>query len=136
MGRYAGVERARLFQAQESGEGFGRDAAAPEGAVDPVADLSFSVRRPTQNVPGDLAVGDDRLYQTGIVREDLLPVLIERSPIARTEGDHRYGDGVALVFEEQRQVVRFDIAQLHLWFQGIEFQSQEIRNGRGLICTP
>jgi hypothetical protein len=52
--RHAGAKRARLFQAQESGDRFGRDAAAPEGTVDPVADLSFSVRQPTPNVPGDL----------------------------------------------------------------------------------
>ena len=105
-----GVKRARLFQAQESGEGFRRDAAAPEGAVDPVADLSFSVRQPTPNVPGDLGVGDDRLFQTGIVREELLPVLIERGTIARTKCDQRHGDAMSLVLKEERQVIRFDIA--------------------------
>jgi hypothetical protein len=37
-------------------------------------------------------------------------MLIELSAIARTECHHRHGDRISLVFKEQRQVVRFDIA--------------------------
>ncbi len=58
----AGVKRSRLFQAQESGERLGRDAAAPTSAVDPVTDLSFSFPRPTSNIPDYLSVSDDRLF--------------------------------------------------------------------------
>ena len=50
----AGGERAGRFQAEEGGEGGGRDAAAPEGAAEPVADFSFSVGGPTVDVAGDL----------------------------------------------------------------------------------
>jgi hypothetical protein len=35
---------------------------------------------------------------------------LERRPIARTECDQRHRDGISLVFKEQRQVVRYDIA--------------------------
>jgi hypothetical protein len=43
-------------------------------------------------------------------------VLIERGPIARMECDQLHRDRTSLVFEEQRQVIRFDIAQLHASF--------------------
>jgi hypothetical protein len=35
-------------------------------------------------------------------------VLVERSPIARTESDQRHGGGISLLFKEQRQVIRFE----------------------------
>ena len=37
--RYAGVKRADRFQPKESGERFSSHAAAPKGAVDPIADF-------------------------------------------------------------------------------------------------
>jgi hypothetical protein len=41
MLRHPGVERSGLFQAEESVERLGGHAAAPKGAVDPIADLSL-----------------------------------------------------------------------------------------------
>ena len=52
MLRHPRVKRPGLFQAEESGERFGGHAAAPKGAVDPIADLSLPLRRPTANVSG------------------------------------------------------------------------------------
>ena len=37
-------------------------------------------------------------------------MLVEGRAIARIECHQRYGDGISLVFKEQRQVVRYDIA--------------------------
>ena len=37
-------------------------------------------------------------------------MLVKRGPVARLKGDHRHGYGIALVFEEERQVVRFHVA--------------------------
>ena len=84
---HASVKAAGLLEAKEDGERCRRHTAAPKGAVDPVADLALPFRQLTPNVPGDLAVCDDRLCQQGVVRQRLLPVLIERGPIARTECD-------------------------------------------------
>ena len=63
MLRHPRVKRPGLFQAEESGERLGGHAAAPKGAVDPIADLSLPLRRPTANVSGDLTVHDHRLFQ-------------------------------------------------------------------------
>ncbi len=83
-----GVERPGLFQAEEGRERFGRDAAAPEGAVESVAHFALSVRGPTVDVPGDL------IPPRGI----------------RRDSHHRHGHGIALVFEEEWQVARFHVA--------------------------
>jgi hypothetical protein len=37
-------------------------------------------------------------------------MLVERGPIARIERDHRHCYGISLMFEEQGQVVCFDIS--------------------------
>ena len=50
MFRHPRVKRPGLFKAEESGERLGGHAAAPKGAVDPIADLSLPFRRPTANV--------------------------------------------------------------------------------------
>ena len=110
MFRHTGVKRSRLFQAQESGESLGRDATAPKGAVDPVADLAFSVRRPAADVPGDLVACENRLCQILLVGQKFRLMLMESFPLARIKRDHCHGHGVPLVFKEERQVARFDIA--------------------------
>jgi hypothetical protein len=43
-------------------------------------------------------------------------MLVEGSPVPRIERDHGHRDRISLVLEKQRQVVRFDIAQLDLCF--------------------
>ena len=40
-------------------------------------------------------------------------MFIEGRPIARAEGDECARDGVALVFEKERQVARLDLAEAH-----------------------
>ena len=54
---HARVKRPDGFKAKESGERLGGHAAAPKGAVDPIADLSFPVRCPTANVSDYLMIG-------------------------------------------------------------------------------
>jgi hypothetical protein len=39
-------------------------------------------------------------------------VLVERSALARLQGDHGHRDRISLVLEKQRQVGRFDIPEL------------------------
>src|SRR6266404_2230607 len=122
MLRYPRVKRPGLFQAEKSGERLGGHAAVPKGAVDPIADLSLPLRRPTANVSGYLAVNDHRLFQKRVVSQELRPMLVERSPVARMERDHGHRDRISLVLEKQRQVVRFDIPQLDLCLQrGLHF---------------
>jgi hypothetical protein len=41
--RHAGVKRAGRLEAEKSGERLGGDAAAPKGAVDPIADLALGL---------------------------------------------------------------------------------------------
>ena len=41
-------------------------------------------------------------------------MLVERSPVARTESDHGHRDRISLVLEKQRQVVRFHISELNI----------------------
>jgi hypothetical protein len=112
--RYAGVKRTDWFQPKESGERFSGHAAAPKGAVDPIADLPLSLRRPAPDVPGYLAVDDYGLFQVGFVGEELRLMLGEFGGIARTEHDHLDSHGIALVFEEQREILRFDITELNV----------------------
>ena len=57
MLRHPRVKRPGLLQAEESGERLGGHAAAPKGAVDPIADLSFPIRCPTANVSDYLMIG-------------------------------------------------------------------------------
>ena len=114
MLRHPRVKRPDRFQAEESGERLGGHAAAPKGAVDPIADLSLPLRRPTANVPGYLTINDHRLFQKRVVGQKLRPMLVERRAVARIECDHRHRDRISLVLEKQRQVVRFDIPQLDL----------------------
>lgn len=112
----SGVKGAALFQLQKRGERLGGNAPAPQGAIKPVADLAVPVRVPARDVPGDLLCGfpgpdSDRPNQARFVGEDLRPMPVELGAIARFEGDHRHRDGVALVFEEQREVAGFDWTQ-------------------------
>ena len=74
---YAGIERPALFQAKEGGKRLAHNAAPPKCAVDPVADLAFPVPPKTTDVSGYLAVSYDCLFQTGVVRQDLGPMLVE-----------------------------------------------------------
>ena len=41
-------------------------------------------------------------------------MLVERSAVARTEHDHLDRHGIALVFEEQGEILRFDITELNV----------------------
>ena len=111
--RDAGVERTGLFQKNESRNGFGGDATVPKGAIDPIADFALPFGEPAANVADYLTVEDDGLFQAGVVGEEFRPVLGELGRIARTEHDQRYGHGIALMFEEQRQVARLDVAEPH-----------------------
>ncbi len=69
----------------------------------------FPLAREAQNVLGYPVINDHRCYQIRRVRQDLRPMLIERSRIARTECGHRHSFGILLVREEHRQVFRFDV---------------------------
>src|SRR5687768_17964360 len=95
-----GVKRPGLFQPKESRERFGADAAAPESAIDPVPDLAFPFGGPAPNVPDDLIIDQDRLFQLRTVGQELLPVLGELGRIARTECNHRHRHWILLMFEE------------------------------------
>ena len=129
MLRHPRVKRPDRFQAEESGERLGGHAAAPKGAVDPIADLSLPLRRPTANVSGYLTVNEHRLFQKRVVGQELRPMLVERSPVARIECDHGHRDRISLVLEKQRQVVRFNIPQLDLWLhRGLEKEEVRIKN--------
>jgi hypothetical protein len=110
----AGVKRAGLFQAEESGERFGGHATAPKGTVDPIADLSLPVRRPTANISGYLTVNEHGLFQAGIVRQEFRPMLVERRPVARIEGNHSHGDRISLVLEKQGEILRLDVTELNV----------------------
>ena len=61
-------------------------------------------------IRGDSGRYNDRFFQERVVGQELRPMLVKRGPVARLEGDHRHGYGIALVFEKERQVVRFDFA--------------------------
>ena len=106
VGGYTGVEWPPLFQAEKRSERFAGNATPPKCAVDPVADLAFPISPKTADVPRDLAIDYDCLFQTGVVRQDLYPVLVEFRFVARTEYDHRDGHGISLMFEKDGQVVR------------------------------
>ena len=111
MSGHTGAERPPLFQAKKRGERFAGNASSPKCAVEPIADLAFPVAQKTSDVPRYLPIGDDSLCQSGLIRQDLCPMLVELSPFARTEYNHRDGHGISLVFKKERQVGRCDIAQ-------------------------
>ena len=116
MGGHTGVEWPALFQAEKLSERFAGNATPPKFAVDPLADLAFPISPKTADVPRDLAIGYDCLFQAGVVCQDLCPVLVEFSFIARTEYDHRDRHGISLMFEKDGQIVRFDVAQVDAGF--------------------
>ena len=107
-----GAEWPPLFQANKRRERFAGNASSPKGAVDPIADLAVPVAQKTGDVPGYLPIGYDRLCQSGLIRQDFCPMLVEFTPFARTEYNQRHRDGISLVFKEEGQVARLDIAQM------------------------
>lgn len=110
MWGHTGAEWAPLLQAKKCRERFAGNASAPEGAVDPIADLALTIAQKTGDVSGYLTISDDGLCQSGFIRQNFCPVLVELIPFARTKHHQRHGDGISLVFKKEGQVGRFDVA--------------------------
>src|SRR5262245_34087853 len=111
---HAGVERAGAVDLVEVGaQGPGGDAAAPQRAVDPVADLAYAVTGKAQDRSGDRAVvGElDHAHHVHRVGTDACPVGHERVVVARRKVGHPDRLRVALVLEQDRQVVVADLAE-------------------------
>jgi hypothetical protein len=107
---HAGAEWPPLFQAKKRRERFAGNASPPKRPIEPIADLALPVAQETSDVPSYLAISDDRLCQSGFIRQDLCPMLVELIPLARTEYNERHCHGISLMFKEEGQVARFDIA--------------------------
>src|SRR5207237_9641215 len=90
------------------------NAATPECAVNPVANLTHAVAKETRQVTNDFTIHYNGPRQKCLVGKLLCPMTIELPAVARTKCTHRHGDRVALVLEDQRQVRRFDIAELNV----------------------
>jgi hypothetical protein len=109
-----GIEGSRRHVAEQEGESFRRDAAAPVVTADPVADELSARLLPAQHVPDDAAVRHDRLRHARRVCSDLGPMSGEVSPVPRWEGGHPERLGVLLVGEERLEVAVLDVPDLHV----------------------
>src|SRR3712207_1003474 len=69
-------------------ERLGRDAASPEPAADPVADLAPPLALEAEQVAGHLAADDDGARHGSGVGADALPVGDERLLVAALDGRH------------------------------------------------
>src|SRR5512133_566845 len=87
------------------------DSSPPELAADPVADQPPPVLFPRADVAGDLAVDFDRTDDVAVVREDPAPVRVERLALASGKDRHCDRLGLALLLEEDVEVVLADVAE-------------------------
>jgi len=92
--------------------------------ADPVADDGLPRLDEGEHVSRDGAVRDDRAQRHRRVAQDLLPVRVERGPVAGRQPGHRRRRGVPLPLEEERQIRVLDLAQL------------DRRHGATLACAP
>src|SRR5204862_8350490 len=94
-------------------EGPGGDALAPVLATDPVADEAPVILVPAADVPDDHAVHDDGAGDVFRAEDLGAPVGHERIALPRRECGHAQRFRVALVLEEDGQVLIGDVAEDH-----------------------
>ena len=104
------TQRARAVLLQERSQCLCRDTLAPPFAADPVGDETLPGPREAAHIAHHVAVRSDRPDHDGVVPADACPMRRERLALPDGERCHPARFGIALVLEEEREVVVDDLA--------------------------